>query len=103
MSHAATEDAVQAGGTAEKPVAPKKKVVLSEGKRAERKLGWLLCAPAALTMIAVTGWPILYSVLLSMQRFDLKFPELAGLGEHGSLPPAPVSPAPAVADKPDDD
>ncbi|WP_422770132.1 carbohydrate ABC transporter permease [Plantactinospora sp. WMMC1484] len=48
---------------------------LSEGKRAERRLAWLLCAPAALVMLAVTAYPILYSVWLSMQRFDLKFPE----------------------------
>jgi multiple sugar transport system permease protein len=59
---------------AEKPAAPKK-AVLSEGKRAERKLGWLLCAPAAITMIAVTGWPIIYSIWLSLQRYDLKFPD----------------------------
>ena len=48
---------------------------ISEGKRAERRLGWLLCAPAALVMLAVTGWPILYAVWLSFQRFDLKFPD----------------------------
>ena len=48
---------------------------LSEGKRQERRLGWLLCAPAAFVMVAVTAYPILYSVWLSMQRFDLKFPD----------------------------
>jgi trehalose/maltose transport system permease protein len=48
---------------------------LSEGKRAERRLGWLLCAPAALVMVAVTGYPIIYSIWLSLQRFDLKFPD----------------------------
>ena len=53
----------------------KKKPPLSEGKKAERRLGLLLCAPAALVMIAVTGWPIIYSVLLSLQRFDLRFPQ----------------------------
>ena len=46
--------------TAEAPVtaAPppgKGKPVLSEGKKAERRLGLLLCAPAAIVMIAVTG------------------------------------------------
>lgn len=46
----------------------------SEGKRAERRLGWLLCAPAALVMLVVAGWPILYSFLLSLQRYDLRFP-----------------------------
>ncbi|MDQ3576061.1 MAG: sugar ABC transporter permease [Actinomycetota bacterium] len=49
--------------------------MLSAGKRAERKLGLLLCAPAALVMIAVTGYPILYSIWLSLQRYDLRFPD----------------------------
>jgi multiple sugar transport system permease protein len=52
----------------------RKKPVLSEGKRAERRLGWLLCAPAAIVMIAVTGYPIAYSIWLSLQRYDLRFP-----------------------------
>jgi multiple sugar transport system permease protein len=57
-------------------VAPKpRKVPLSEGKRQERKLGWLLCAPAAIVMVAVTAYPILYSFWLSLQRYDLKFPD----------------------------
>ncbi|RZS44260.1 carbohydrate ABC transporter membrane protein 1 (CUT1 family) [Herbihabitans rhizosphaerae] len=48
---------------------------LSEGKKAERKLGLWLCAPAALVMLAVTGWPIIYSIWLSLQRYDLRFPD----------------------------
>lgn len=75
--------------TAEKPtthrVREAQKARLSEGKKAERRLGWLLCAPAALVMIAVTAYPILYSVWLSFQRFDLKFPdqrEFIGLGNY---------------------
>ncbi|HEV7707407.1 MAG TPA: sugar ABC transporter permease [Asanoa sp.] len=58
---------------------------MSEGKKAERKLGWLLCAPAAIVMLAVTAYPIIYSVWLSFQRFDLKFPdqrEFIGLGNY---------------------
>ena len=51
------------------------KTRVSEGKRAERKLGWLLCAPAALVMVAVTGYPIAYSIWLSLQRYDLRFPD----------------------------
>jgi len=77
--------------TAEKPtthrvgVEKKAKAHLSEGKKAERKLGWLLCAPAAIVMLAVTAYPIIYSVWLSFQRFDLKFPdqrEFIGLGNY---------------------
>ena len=53
----------------------RRKAPLSEGKKQERKLGWLLCAPAALVMVAVTAYPILYSFWLSLQRYDLKFPD----------------------------
>jgi trehalose/maltose transport system permease protein len=66
---------VETQAPAEEEPARKKKPVLSEGKRAERRLGWLLCAPAAIVMIAVTGWPIIYSVWLSLQRYDLRFPD----------------------------
>jgi multiple sugar transport system permease protein len=52
----------------------KAKPALSEGKKAERRLGLLLCAPAAIVMLAVTGWPIIYSIWLSLQRYDLRFP-----------------------------
>ena len=52
---------------------PKKKA-LSERARAERKLGWMLCAPAAFVMLAVTAYPIGYAIYLSLQRYDLRFP-----------------------------
>jgi len=61
---------------------------LSEGKKAERRLGWLLCAPAAIVMLAVTAYPIAYSVWLSFQRFDLKFPderEFVGLANYATV------------------
>ncbi|MFC3500115.1 carbohydrate ABC transporter permease [Micromonospora krabiensis] len=53
----------------------RRRAPLSENKKAERRLGWLLCAPAALVMLAVTAYPIIYSVWLSLQRFDLRFPD----------------------------
>ncbi|GIE99746.1 carbohydrate ABC transporter permease [Paractinoplanes rishiriensis] len=65
--------------------APKKKAAISEGKRQERRLGWLLCAPAAIVMVAVTAYPIIYSFWLSLQRYDLKFPdqrEFVGLANY---------------------
>jgi multiple sugar transport system permease protein len=77
---------------AAKPAAPGKPV-LSEGKRAERRLGWLLCAPAALVMVAVTGWPIIYSIWLSLQRFDLKFPDkqqFVGLDNYVTVLSSPI-------------
>jgi multiple sugar transport system permease protein len=47
---------------------------LSEGARAERRLGWLLCAPAVIVMLAVAVYPIGYAIYLSLQRADLRFP-----------------------------
>lgn len=46
----------------------------SEGKQAERRLGMMLCAPAVLVMIAVTGYPILYAIWLSFFKADLRLP-----------------------------
>jgi multiple sugar transport system permease protein len=66
----------------------KAKAQLSEGKKAERKLGWMLCAPAVLVMVAVAAYPILYSVWLSLQRSDLKFPEdqkFIGLANYATV------------------
>jgi multiple sugar transport system permease protein len=42
--------------------------------REERRLGWLLCAPAVLAMLVVTGYPIVYAFILSLQHYDLRFP-----------------------------
>jgi multiple sugar transport system permease protein len=55
----------------------KKKKKLSEGARAERRLGWMLCAPAVIIMLAVAAYPIIYAVYLSVQRYDLRFPSQA--------------------------
>ncbi|UYP20945.1 sugar ABC transporter permease [Rhodococcus sp. Z13] len=48
---------------------------MSEGKKAERRLGLLLVAPAALVMVAVTAYPVVYAIWLSLQRYDLRFPD----------------------------
>jgi multiple sugar transport system permease protein len=55
----------------------KRKAPLSEGAKAERRLGWLLCAPAVIIMVAVTAYPIIYAVVLSLQKYDLHFPNQA--------------------------
>ncbi|SDZ47117.1 multiple sugar transport system permease protein [Amycolatopsis xylanica] len=81
MSHAVKEAPATAGHKKAKPA-------LSEGKKAERRLGLWLCAPAFIVMIAVTGYPILYSVWLSLQRYDLRFPaqqEFIGLDNYGAV------------------
>lgn len=51
---------------------------ISDRTRSERRLGWLLCAPAVIAMLAVTAYPILYAVILSLQQIDLRFPEEGG-------------------------
>jgi multiple sugar transport system permease protein len=45
--------------------------------RSERKLGWMLCAPAVTVMLLVTAYPIAYAIYLSLQRSDLRFPDQA--------------------------
>lgn len=65
------EASPQADGAAQ----PAKRGGLSERARSERKLGWMLCAPAAIVMIAVTAYPIGYAIYLSLQRYDLRFPD----------------------------
>jgi multiple sugar transport system permease protein len=64
--------------TAQEPVAAgrRRKPPLSEGARAERRLGWLLCAPAVIVMVAVTAYPIGYAIYLSFQRYILSAPQL---------------------------
>src|ERR1700677_614024 len=65
---------VTAGTEAEQ--APKKgKTPLSEGARAERRLGFMLIAPAVIVMVAVTGYPLIYAVYLSFERYNLELPQ----------------------------
>ncbi len=45
--------------------------------RSERRLGWMLCAPAVTVMLLVTAYPIVYAIYLSLQRSDLRFPDQA--------------------------
>ena len=45
--------------------------------RSERRLGWMLCAPAVIVMLLVTAYPIVYAFILSLQRNDLRFPDQA--------------------------
>ena len=51
---------------------------MTERTRSERKLAWLLCAPAVLAMLAVTAYPIGYAIVLSVQQVDLRFPDEGG-------------------------
>ena len=47
----------------------------TEAKRAERKLGLTLVAPAVIVMLAVTAYPILYAIWLSLNQADLRKPD----------------------------
>ena len=51
---------------------------ISDRAKSERRLGWLLCAPAAIAMLAVTAYPIGYAIVLSLQQVDLRFPDEGG-------------------------
>jgi len=50
----------------------------SDRTKAERKLAFMLCAPAVIAMLLVTIYPILYAIILSVQKVDLRFPEESG-------------------------
>jgi multiple sugar transport system permease protein len=74
------------------PEAPARRKKLSEGARAERRFGWLLCAPAVIVMIAVTAYPIVYAIVLSLQRYNLAFPNLrkwVGFSNYGAVLSSP--------------
>src|SRR5579871_1358552 len=77
-----------ATGTAADQPTRKGKPQLSEGARAERKLGWLLCAPAVVVMIAVTAYPVGYAIYLSLERYNLELPnavKFVGLANYGAV------------------
>jgi multiple sugar transport system permease protein len=70
----------------------KRRPQLSEGARAERRLGWLLCAPAVLVMIAVTAYPVGYAVFLSLERYNLELPQqikFIGFANYGAVLSSP--------------
>jgi multiple sugar transport system permease protein len=56
----------------------KGKLPLTERAKAERKLGWMLCAPAVILMLLVTAYPIIYAIVLSLREVDLRFPDEGG-------------------------
>ena len=61
---------------------------ISQKTRSERRLAWMLCAPAVIAMLAVTAYPIAYAIVLSVQQVDLRFPEeggFVGLDNYGAV------------------
>src|ERR1700750_2130674 len=60
----------------------------SSRTRSERKLAWMLCAPAVLAMLLITAYPIASAAVLSLQDIDLRFPDeggFVGLSNYGSV------------------
>jgi len=61
--------------------------------RDQRRVAWLLCAPAVLVMLAVTAFPVAYAVWLSAHRYDLRFPDqrgFVGLRNYTAVLSSPV-------------
>ena len=58
--------------------APPKKGKVTDRAKAERKLAWMLCAPAVGMMLLVTAYPIAYALWLSLQKKDLRVPDEGG-------------------------
>ena len=82
--------AVTTGAPAEAP--PKGKPQLSEGARAERRLGFMLIAPAVIVMIAVTAYPVGYAIYLSLERYNLALPQaqkFVGFANYGAVLSSP--------------
>ena len=80
--------------TAQETRAPgrRRRARASEGAREERRLGWLLCAPAVIVMLAVTAYPIGYAIYLSLQRYILSAPQLTkfvGFANYGAVLSSP--------------
>jgi multiple sugar transport system permease protein len=83
---------VAAGSEAMEDGPAKGKPQLSEGARAERRLGWMLCAPAVIVMVAVTAYPVGYAIYLSLQRYNLELPQavkFVGLSNYAAVLTSP--------------
>ncbi len=57
------------------PATAKGKRHLTDKQKGERKLAYMLCAPAVIAMLLVTAYPVLYALWLSLRRSDLRFPD----------------------------
>jgi trehalose/maltose transport system permease protein len=66
---------VATAGTKRVVAPPAEAKGLTGRAKAERKLAWILCAPAVIVMLLVAGFPIVYAFWLSLRRADLRFPD----------------------------
>jgi multiple sugar transport system permease protein len=79
---------VAAGTEATREATPGKKKPLSEGAKAERRLGFMLIAPAVIVMVAVTAYPIIYAIWLSLEKYNLELPQqkkFVGFANYGAV------------------
>jgi multiple sugar transport system permease protein len=66
---------------------------LTDRARSERRLAFMLVGPAAVVMVLVTAYPLIETVILSLQRADLRFPganKFIGLSNFGHVLSAPI-------------
>ena len=52
----------------------RRRLQVSDDRRSQRRLAYWLIAPAVVLMLAVTAYPIIYAVWLSLQRYNLASP-----------------------------
>jgi multiple sugar transport system permease protein len=79
-------------GTSAPAAGRRKKAPLSDGARAERRLGWMLCAPAVIVMVAVTAYPVGYAIYLSLEKYNLELPQdikFVGLSNYAAVLSSP--------------
>ena len=48
--------------------------VRTDDRRAQKRLAFVLTAPAVVLMLAVTAYPVAYAIWLSLQRYNLASP-----------------------------
>ena len=64
------------------------RTVLTSDRRSQRRLAYWLIAPAVVLMLAVTGYPIVYAVWLSLHRYNLASPAdtaFVGLSNYATI------------------
>jgi multiple sugar transport system permease protein len=67
---------------------PSKQPRVTDRARSERRLAFMLVAPAAIVMLAVAAYPIINAFILSLQRSDLRFPhntKFIGFANYGHV------------------
>ncbi|MDQ6658316.1 MAG: sugar ABC transporter permease [Actinomycetota bacterium] len=91
MSHAVVDPDVKDPGDPDAVAIAKQRH--SEGKKAERRLGLMLCAPAIIVMLAVAAYPVIYALWLSLNRADLRTPDankFIGLSNYATILSSPI-------------